>query len=138
MIYYFLELTLILSVLIGFRLIKAGKEIENKNLSSAGTLWLVINGIKILLTIIMLFKSGLFQSQPSLCGCVTEMMEIGKKFEAAGDDADKIAELVKEFKAKEKECKAIADKLEEGKSEEEIKKMKEDFEKDCEALKGMK
>ena len=94
---------------------------------------------KVLLSLAVVAALGMTScGGADMCGCVTEMMEIGKKFEAAGDDADKIAELEKEFEAKEKECKAIADKLEEGKSEEEIKKMKEDFEKDCEALKGMK
>tara|TARA_B110000285_G_C14998315_1_gene550032 strand:+ start:324 stop:656 length:333 start_codon:yes stop_codon:yes gene_type:complete len=73
--YIFGLITLILSVLIGLRLRKAGKEIENNNLTDAGNYWLIINGLSILLTIIMLSKAGLLSfpsfGGPSFCDCVT-------------------------------------------------------------------
>ena len=71
--YIFGAITLTLSVLIGLRLRKAGKEIENKNLTDAGNYWLIINGISILLTIIMLSKAGLlnFKSK-DICECLKD------------------------------------------------------------------
>jgi len=71
-----------------------------------------------------------------LCGCTTDMMEIGKKMEDASDDEKE--ELMKEFEAKSKECEEIKDKMTEGKSEEEIEEMKKDFMENCDAVKDMK
>ena len=92
---------------------------------------------KVLLSLAVVAALGMTScGGADMCGCVTEMVEIGKKMKDA-DESEKDA-IMKEFEAKEKECKAIGDKMEEGKSEEEIEKMKEDFMNNCEAVKEMK
>jgi len=68
-----------------------------------------------------------------MCGCATDMMELGKKFQEDPENED----LKKEFEAKAKECEEIGKSLEEGKTEEEIEALKKEFMESCEAVKNM-
>ena len=45
---------LALLIVIGLKLRQAGKDIENKNLTQAGTLWLIVNGASILFVVVMM------------------------------------------------------------------------------------
>jgi hypothetical protein len=71
-----------------------------------------------------------------LCECAAEMMSYSEDMNS--DDEEKMMEASKKMGDKMEECEKIAKKMEEGKSEDEIKKMRNDFEKNCDALKGMK
>ena len=99
--YIFGAITLTLSVLIGLRLRKAGKEIENKNLTDAGNYWLIIIGISILLTIIMLSKAGLLNFGTDVCACVKDAGGDYEEIKAcfpegtSGNDIAKIYEAAK-------------------------------------------
>jgi hypothetical protein len=66
-----------------------------------------------------------------MCSCTTDMMELGKKMEADGENED----LKKEFEAKAKECEEIGKAMQEGKTEEEIEAMGKEFMESCPAIK---
>ena len=52
--YIYLISVLALLIIIGLKLRSAGKELENKNLTQAGTMWLIFNGAAILFALIMI------------------------------------------------------------------------------------
>ena len=134
--YIFGFITLTLSVLIGLRLRKAGKEIENNNLTDAGNYWLIINGLSILLTIIMLSKAGLL-SFPSVggsgvCDCADMSVAMMNEMTALDGDMEKMTEITEKYADDMKKCEAMGD----GKSDEEMKAMEEEM-KGCASFKEM-
>lgn len=110
MITNYLYLLAILAILIavGFKLRGAGKDIENKNLIQAGTIWLVINGASILFTLVMIITISLKGSE--VCNCSDIYLDFTKKAKAANGDPKKIEAIPKKYK---KEIDACNDFFEE-------------------------
>lgn len=80
-------------------------------------------------------KTNLQKNLDEMCECVTEMMAFGDAM-MDGDEIE-MMQASQKIQEKELECMEIASKIEEGKSNEELEKIKEDFQNNCEALKNM-
>ena len=80
-------------------------------------------------------KTNLQKNLDEMCECVTEMMAFGDAM--MGGDEIEMMQASQKIQEKELECMEIASKIEEGKSNEELEKIKEDFQNNCEALKNM-
>lgn len=107
MITNYLYLLAILAILIavGFKLRGAGKDIENKNLIQAGTIWLVINGASILFTLVMIITISLKGSE--VCNCSDIYLDFTKKAKAANGDQKKIDAIQRKYKSDIEMCEKV-------------------------------
>ena len=100
---------LALLIVIGLKLRQAGKDIENKNLTQAGTLWLIVNGASILFVVVMMVIGLLKGSE--ICNCSDIYLGITKEAKAANGDQKKIDAIQKKYKRDIESCEKIfADK----------------------------
>ena len=83
-------------IVIGLKLRKAGKDIENKNLTQAGMLWLIVNGAAILFVVIMMVIGMMKGAE--VCNCSDILLEMTTKADAAKGDEKKLDALEKKYK----------------------------------------
>lgn len=98
---------LVLLVIIGLKLRAAGKDIENKNLTQAGTMWLIINGASILVVLVMLVTE--LSKGSEICNCSDIYLEITKKAKAANRDQKKIDAIQRTYKSDLEMCEKVFD-----------------------------
>lgn len=93
--YIYLISVLALLIIIGLKLRSAGKELENKNLTQAGTIWLIFNGGAILFALIMIITTLLKGSD--ICNCVDINLAYTNEALAAKGDQKKIEAVQKKY-----------------------------------------
>ena len=96
---------LALLIVIGLKLRKAGKDIENKNLTQAGTLWLIVNGTAILIVLVLLLTSWLKGSE--ICNCSDVSLAYAKEIKAAKGDQKKMETINKKYKGDLDDCENL-------------------------------
>ncbi len=92
-------------VVIGLKLRQAGSDIENKNLTQAGTLWLIVNGASILFVVVMMVI-GLMKGS-EICNCSDIYLGITKEAKAANGDQKEIETIQKKYKSDIESCDKI-------------------------------
>lgn len=100
--YIYLISVLALLIIIGLKLRSAGKELENKNLTQAGTIWLIFNGGAILFALIMIITTLLKGSD--ICNCVDINLAYTNEALAAKGDQKKIEAVQKKYEKDITEC----------------------------------
>ena len=100
--YIYLISVLALLIIIGLKLRSAGKELENKNLTQAGTIWLIFNGGAILFVLIMIITTLLKGSD--ICNCVDINLAYTNEALAAKGDQKKIEAVQKKYEKDITEC----------------------------------
>ncbi|MBG15488.1 MAG: hypothetical protein CL853_03950 [Crocinitomicaceae bacterium] len=89
--------SLALSVFFGIQIRKSGIEIKNDKLKMAGNLWLIMNGISIITSLIiivpMLGLENPFKWKPTVCNCY----ELEKEAEKIAQDFDSLSGLKEYF-----------------------------------------
>ena len=103
--YIYLISVLALLIIIGLKLRSAGKELENKNLTQAGTMWLIFNGAAILFALIMIITTLLKGSE--ICNCSDVYLGITKEAKAANNDPKKIQAIQKKYKSDIEMCEKV-------------------------------
>jgi len=93
---------LALLIIIGLKLRSAGKDLENKNLTQAGTAWLIINGGAILFALIMIITTLLKGSE--ICNCVDINLAFTNEALAAKGDQKKNEAVQKKYEKDITEC----------------------------------
>jgi hypothetical protein len=96
---------LALLIVIGLKLRKAGKDIENKNLTQAGTLWLIVNGTAISIVLVLLLTSWLKGSD--ICNCSDISLAYDKEIKAAKGDQKKTETINKKYKGDLDDCENL-------------------------------
>jgi membrane protein insertase Oxa1/YidC/SpoIIIJ len=103
--YIYLISILALLIIIGLKLRSAGKDLENKNLTQAGTMWLIVNGGAIIFTLIMIVTTLLKGSE--ICNCSDIYLGITKEAKAANNNQKKIDAIQKKYKSDIEMCEKI-------------------------------
>ena len=96
---------LALLIVIGLKLRKAGKDIENKNLTQAGMLWLIVNGAAILFVVVMMVIAMMKGAE--VCNCSDILLEMTTKADAAKGDEKKLDALEKKYKKDMETCQKL-------------------------------
>jgi hypothetical protein len=103
--YGYVILILALLIVIGFKLRKAGIDVGNKNLTQAGTLWLILNGAAILIVLVLLLTSWLKGSE--ICNCSDISLAYAKEIKAAKGDQKKMETINKKYKGDLDDCENL-------------------------------
>jgi len=103
--YIYLISILALLIIIGLKLRSAGKDLENKNLTQAGTMWLIVNGGAIIFALIMIVTTLLKGSE--ICNCSDIYLGITKEAKAANNNQKKIDAIQKKYKSDIEMCEKI-------------------------------
>jgi len=103
--YIYLISVLALLIIIGLKLRSAGKDLENKNLTQAGTAWLIINGGAILFALIMIITTLLKGSE--ICNCSDIYLGITKEAKGANNDPKKIEVIQKKYRSDIEMCEKV-------------------------------
>ena len=111
---------LALLIVIGLKLRKAGKDIENKNLTQAGMLWLIVNGAAILFVGVMMVIGMMKGAE--VCNCSDILLEMTTKAKAANGDQKKLEALEKKYKKDMESCQKLFNDTEKFKDESAIQK----------------
>ncbi|MCX6192033.1 MAG: hypothetical protein NT109_07095 [Flavobacteriia bacterium] len=103
--YIYLISVLALLIIIGLKLRSAGKELENKNLTQAGTMWLIFNGAAILFALIMIITTLLKGSE--ICNCSDAYLAYTNEALAAKGDPKKIQVIQNKYRSDIEMCEKV-------------------------------